>query len=209
MNVHQHLRTLLQARQDILLDLCYLDVRCELLNLQELAVGLRLERLLILALAKREFRTRFVAISQCAARCFGFLVHENIDSLLVLEETVSLNLEIEDCPARAAWLAIAIPDDGEGSYLSCSVTLPLLCLPPISESLVCLLYSVSRFRLFQDSRSGQEMVFESRRLGSPVPRRANTRHRPKQEQHNGNIPRPCRGYALTTYLMSCNHLQPL
>jgi hypothetical protein len=151
-NVHQHLGTLLQARQDILLDLCDLDVRGELLNLQELAIGLRLQRLLVLAFAKRKFGTSLVAIGQCAARGFGLLVHEDIDSLLVLEEAVSLDLEVEDRPARAPWLAIAMADDADGSYLSCSVTLPLLCLPPIFESFVCLSHSKSRFWLFQDSR---------------------------------------------------------
>lgn len=112
MKIHHHLRALLQPCHHILLDLCHLDIRRELLDLVELAVRLGPQRLLVLALAEGEEGALLVAIGKSLARGIGLGLYENINTLLVLEEAVALDFEVEDGPARGGWLAYRVMQFG-------------------------------------------------------------------------------------------------
>ena len=89
---------LLQAEEDVLLDLGELDAAHELLELLQLAVGPREQLLLVLFPPQREQGPRLVARRQHLPRHVRLAGHQGQDAPLVLLELVALEFEIEDGP---------------------------------------------------------------------------------------------------------------
>jgi hypothetical protein len=132
---------------------------------------------LVLALPQGKPRAVLISIGKGAPRCLGLGGDKNIDALLVLKEAVPLDLQVEDRPARAPWLAVAGDAGKRGAvYLSCSVTLPLLCFPPILE-IVLHLFRMKEYR--------QSLEYARSQGGgwawSWYPVMPMARHQPKQE----------------------------
>lgn len=94
----ENLAALLQAEDDVLLDLGELDVARQLLELLKLRVRLRQERLLVLLTAQRQKRSLLVAVGQALPRDLRLLLGQDFDAPLVLVELVALVLEVEDRP---------------------------------------------------------------------------------------------------------------
>lgn len=99
-NLLQDFGALLQAKDDVLLDLRKLDARRQLLELLELRVRLGEEALLVFFAAQGEQGARLVALGQHLAGNVGLLVGEDGDAALVLLELVALRLHVQNCPAE-------------------------------------------------------------------------------------------------------------
>lgn len=94
----EHLCSLLQAKDDVLLDLGELDVGRQLLELLQLAVCLGEERLLVLLAAEGEQGALLVALGQHLLGDLGLAVGEDGYAPLVLVQLVALGFEVEDGP---------------------------------------------------------------------------------------------------------------
>lgn len=94
----EHLCSLLQAKDDVLLDLGELDVGGQLLELLQLAVCLGEERLLVLLAAEGEQGALLVALGQHLLGDLGLAVGEDSYAPLVLVQLVALGFEVEDGP---------------------------------------------------------------------------------------------------------------
>lgn len=90
----EDLGALLQAEDDVLLDLGELDARGEALELLELGVGLGEQGLLVLLLAQGGEGALLVALREHLPRDVGLAVREDGDAPLVLVELVALDLEV-------------------------------------------------------------------------------------------------------------------
>lgn len=94
MDLLEDLGALLQAEDDVLLDLGELDARGEALELLELGVGLGEQGLLVLLLAQGGEGALLVALREHLPRDVGLAVGEDGDAPLVLVELVALDLEV-------------------------------------------------------------------------------------------------------------------
>lgn len=90
----ENLCALLQAEDDVLLDLGELDARRQPLELLELGVGLCEQRLLVLLLAEGGERALLVALREHLPGDVGLAVRQDGDTPLVLVELVALDLEV-------------------------------------------------------------------------------------------------------------------
>lgn len=103
-NLLQHLCALLQAEDDVLLDLRKLDVARQLLKLLELRVRLDQKRLLVLFAPQCQQSALLVALGQHLLGDVCLLVGEDRYASLVLAQLVALVLHVQDRPVAFAVL---------------------------------------------------------------------------------------------------------
>ena len=117
----EHARPLLQAKDNVLLDQRELDGGRQLLELLQLPVRLGQERLLVLLAAQGEESAFLVVLGEHFPRDGGFSVREHGDAPLVLVQAVALGFEVEDRP-RGDGLVMAWRVEG-GIGRGCSLVL--------------------------------------------------------------------------------------
>ena len=101
----QDLGALLEAEDDVLLDLRELDARRQLLELLQLRVRLGQQRLLVLLAPQRQQRLLLVALGEHLLRDGRLAVCQAGDVALVVVQLIALDLEVQDGPA----LAVSVP----------------------------------------------------------------------------------------------------
>lgn len=94
----EHLGTLLEAEDDVLLYEGELDVGRELLQLLELRVRLDQQRLLVLLAPQGEEGALLVALGEHLLGDLRLLVGEDGDAALVLVQFVALDLHVQNGP---------------------------------------------------------------------------------------------------------------